>query len=438
VPLEFRAPLNDNPATALGAGTAQRSVDPTAAIPATPSPRSAPAGATPSTPLQAPPSTPQQDTSPSIAAAARPINVGDTSRLAATAPDLPLQRTTTRREPTPPLQRQPTNAASPPVSSAGDPAQATSRGDAGRPLPARVVPAGDAAPLPPEFELRTAAQRLAEPSVGTENPISRAVAEQAAPHRDVDLPLAAPAGGNAVVDTTARGTGSTLAAPPVIARTTDAPTPSAPDTRLAFATPSTGINRQAETVERALPFVRGTSPAGQQPSSGLRPGAVAAPGAAGPVVRRVIASDSATGVLPATPLVLSSESQLTLDGTGMSTMPGGDPVGASQSSAVNAPLVSRRADRAQVRAVSSATAGSPGSQHPAEMPLVERVLQRASDSTETTHEAVASVQEQSTGTATDTPDVALDDAEIDRITERIWQSIRRRLRIERERSRGSV
>jgi len=300
-----------------------------------------------------------------------------------------------------------------------------------------VVPAGDAAPLPPEFELHTAAQRLAEPSVGTENPISRAVAEQAAPHRDVDLPLAAPAGGNAVVDTTPRD-GSTLAAPPVIARTTDASAPSARDASLTLAKPSTPINRQAATEERALPFVRGTSPAGQQPSPGLRPGAVAAPGAAGPVVRRVIASDSATGVLPATPLVLSSETQLTLDGTGMSSIPGGDPVGASQSSAVNAPLVSRRADRAQVRAVSSATAGSPGSQYPAEMPLVERVLQRASDSTETTHEAVASVQEQSTGTATDTPDVALDDAEIDRITERIWQSIRRRLRIERERSRGSV
>ena len=72
------------------------------------------------------------------------------------------------------------------------------------------------------------------------------------------------------------------------------------------------------------------------------------------------------------------------------------------------------------------------------MPLVERVLQRATESQEPTHEAIARVEEQSTSTDAKTTDVELDDAEIDRITERIWQSIRRKLRIERERSRGSV
>ncbi len=162
--------------------------------------------------------------------------------------------------------------------------------------------------------------------------------------------------------------------------------------------------------------------------------------AASPAIQRVVASPRPLAPAQAADLQLSTAPDrggATANDLAAALVP--PPAAGKTASAL--PLVHRLADRSPAPAAGTGGQGAsewdaPGAA--ADMPLAQRLVQRAESSSDAPqHEAVGTVSEESTST-TPTPAVQLDDAEIERIAERIWMTVRRKLRIERERSKGLV
>ena len=162
--------------------------------------------------------------------------------------------------------------------------------------------------------------------------------------------------------------------------------------------------------------------------------------AASPAIQRVVASPRPLAPAQAADLQLSTAPDrggATANDLAAALVP--PPAAGKTASAL--PLVHRLADRSPAPAAGTGGQGAsewdaPGAA--ADMPLAQRLVQRAESSSDAPqHEALGTVSEESTST-TPTPTVQLDDAEIERIAERIWMTVRRKLRIERERSKGLV
>ena len=162
--------------------------------------------------------------------------------------------------------------------------------------------------------------------------------------------------------------------------------------------------------------------------------------ASSPAIQRVVASPPPLAPAPAADLQLTTAPDrggATANDFAAALAP--PPAAGKTASAL--PLVHRLADRSTAPAAGTAGQGTSAWDAPgvaADMPLAQRLVQRAESSSDAPqHEALGTVSEESTSTTT-TPAVQLDDAEIERIAERIWMTVRRKLRIERERSKGLV
>lgn len=358
--------------------------------------------------------------------------------------ELPLQRTTAG----PPTGTHPT--AETPAVSPGLPAEQRHRQQPGHPsdfsatVPTLLAPgalSGDTEHLPGGEPLEFAAPAFDAGETATApDRIARAVAE-AEPSGDTEPPLTfvAPPGPSSMAgssEAVPRAPGGQPAMPVRPASTLPAASAGTGPVQRRVS-PDDSARRRISAPEAALPLhqpgagvqraATGGGPHSDQPT-GTSPNP--------PAIHRVAAADVAIGSLDATPLPLSGEKQFS------EALPGSRAAASPQSGVgTNTPLVSRRSDRgpgAPPVRVTATDTGAAASTSFAEMPLVQRAPTNDSPGEEPHHEATASLSDvQTTGTNHD-QSVNLDDAEIDRITERIWQTIRRKLRIERERSQGAV